>query len=505
MKLIASEEGIYLLFKPLVKAEAIVIHEDQVVAAGAYEKLSSLPGISEEIVFKKPLGPGFVDSHLHLDSLGFEVLVKELHGGNISSILEELKHWGRKIGEWVVSGRLNPVNLEEGRLPLRSEIDRFIDSKPVLIIHQSGHVGVLNTLGVERALSILGSVEGLDVESGTIYESSLWKLLTYIRSKAGESELIDAFSKGFEVLENNGVSAIGLAGIRLNELEALINFYRREKVAVRTYAYILVEELISRREELKSVLKLEHPRKLSIRGIKILIDGALGPRTAFLSDDYADTPGFRGVCNVSVETVEHALRFSEKQGLQLAMHAIGDAALDIALEALRSSVNPAVHRIEHASLVRDDQLDLIKVLKPVIVVQPRFILSDKWMLSRVGAARIKWVYRFKTLSKVARLALSTDSPVEPVAPFETVYAAVSRGLRNGVEYGYDHSSEALTVLEALDSYTRGGAYALRDERLGCLLPGCYPDVVEYSDDPLKTRNIDELRNISVKLISSLFY
>ncbi len=501
MKLVVSEQGIYLLFKPLVKAEAIIIHEDQVIAAGAYEKLSTTPGISEEIVFKKPLGPGFVDSHLHLDSIGFEKIVRELHGKNILSVLKELKQRGRRIGEWIVSGRLNPVVLEEGRMPIRSEIDGFISDEPVLIIHQSGHVGVLNTIGVRKATSILGSPDGLDVEHGYIYESSLWKLLAYIRSQAGDTELIDAFSKGFEVLRDHGVSAIGLAGIRLNEFKSLLDLYMREKVAIRTYAYILVDELTIHREEFHMFLKLEYPRKLSIKGIKILIDGALGPRTALLSDDYADAPGVRGVCNVSMNTIEDALKFSEEHGLQLAMHAIGDAALDIALDALKSAVNPSLHRIEHASLVRDDQLEAIKSLKPIIVVQPRFILSDKWMLSRVGERRIRWVYRFKTLSKAARLALSTDSPVEPVAPFETVYAAVSRGLLDGIDYGYDHSIEALTLLEALDFYTRGGAYALMDEKLGCLLPGCYGDVVEYSEDPLKTRNISELRSISARLIS----
>jgi predicted amidohydrolase YtcJ len=502
MKLIASEQGIYLLFKPLVKTEAIIIHQDQVVAAGSYEKLSTMPGISEETVFKKPLGPGFVDSHLHLDSLGFEALTKELHGRNIPSILDELKHYSRKIGEWKISGRLNPIYLEEGIMPVRSEIDKYIGDDPVLIVHQSGHVGVLNTLGVERALTILGNSEGLDVETGYIYESSLWKLLAHIRSQAGEGELAEAFSKGFEILQNNGVSAIGLAGIRLKELEALLEFYKREKVAVRTYAYVLVDELINKREELQKVLSQEYPRRLCVRGIKILIDGALGPRTALLGNDYSDAPGVRGVCNVSMDIIKEALKFSEENGLQLAMHAIGDVALDIALDALKSSANPRIHRIEHASLVRDDQLERIKALRPIIVVQPRFILSDKWILSRVGPGRIRWVYRFKTLSRITTLVLSTDSPVEPVAPFETVYAAVTRGLRDGIEYGYDHSSEALTILEALDSYTRGGAYALRDEKLGCLLPGCYGDIVEYSGDPLKVKNIVEIRNINARLVSS---
>lgn len=500
MILVYSPLGIYLSFMPLVKAESVLIGNGRVLAAGDYERLARLPSVKEELVSKKPLGPGFIDAHLHLDSLGFELYSEKLVVDNIRSLIESLKNKEPMVGGWLLPGRVDPSKLKENRLPTRLELDEISREKPILIIHQSGHMGALNTKGLKMVLEVMGKRSEIDYERGYVYETSLWGILDFIRRTATDKDLEEFFERAYELLREKGISAIGLAGIRMREFELLLSFYKENVTRVRTYVYLLADEVLSRWREVKKLLDTSLPERLRLNGLKILIDGALGPRTALLSEDYSDAPGVKGLKNVSPEFMVEALTLAEEHELQLAMHAIGDAALDMALDVLEKSRNPGIHRIEHASLVRDDQLEMIARWKPLLVVQPRFIISDKWILSRLGVERAKWVYRFKTLRKLTTVAFSTDAPVEPVDPFETIYAAVTRGLRDNVDYGYDHMYEAYTLIEALDAYTRGGSLALRDERLGCLLPGCYADIVEYSNDPLRVSDVTEIRYLSARLI-----
>ena len=133
----------------------------------------------------------------------------------------------------------------------------------------------------------------------------------------------------------------------------------------------------------------------------------------------------------------------------------------------------------------------------VAVVQPHFVVTDWWVVRRVGEERAPWVYPFRTMmERGVRLAFSTDAPVEPVDPFETLYAATTRGVREGIELARLTPNEVLGVAEALDAYTRGSAYALRDPMAGSLEPGHYADLAVLSADPLATEPAG-LRDIEV--------
>jgi predicted amidohydrolase YtcJ len=119
------------------------------------------------------------------------------------------------------------------------------------------------------------------------------------------------------------------------------------------------------------------------------------------------------------------------------------------------------------------------------------------VVRRVGARRARWVYRFRTLSRYVQLALSTDAPVEPIDPWENIYAAVTRGAGEGVELSRYTEGEELTVAEALHYYTYGSAYALREEgRLGSLRPGYLADFAVLDRDPLEV-GVEELRRVRV--------
>ncbi|MEM1703364.1 MAG: amidohydrolase family protein, partial [Zestosphaera sp.] len=156
------------------------------------------------------------------------------------------------------------------------------------------------------------------------------------------------------------------------------------------------------------------------------------------------------------------------------------------------------HRIEHASVVRPDQISKVGGLGIPLVIQPHFVVTDWWVLKRLGESRATWVYPFKTLIRSGiRLGVSTDSPVEPLNPWETVYAAITRGEYEGIDLFKYTPHEKLSLTEVLSSYTQGSAYVLGEENnIGTLEAGKFADFIVVDKDPYV---VDEktLREIKV--------
>ncbi|AFK51294.1 Amidohydrolase 3 [Thermogladius calderae 1633] len=503
--LVRSRRRIIANYRPLVVAESLVLYGETVVAVGNYEDMKNALAGSDytELESEYVLAPGFVDAHAHPDSLGYNlVLGGKMETSSVKDVLEKLGE-SRVVAGWVVPPRIDPSSLREGRMPYYWEIDAYVRDKPVLIQHISGHMASLNSVGIALAREVLGQIRFGDLEKGWLYEEDLWRLLTHIRSSMREPELEEALLLGLREFESKGVTAVGAAGLSFREVEALKRLDKEGKLPIRVYGYVIytggpdfdydyVEKLLYETWGDRS-------SRFRINGLKVILDGALGPRTAYLSSDYSDEPGRRGFLNYNEEELEKVFAEASRRNLQVAVHVIGDAALEVALRVARR-VRDLYLRLEHVSLVRDDQLGYIKELGPVLVVQPHFVISDKWMTQRVGCDRIRWVYRFKELADVAVTAYSTDAPVEPVDPFETVYAAVTRGLYDDVDYARASLRNAVTVAEALAHYTVDAGLALGDPRLGCLLPGCYADIVELSDDPLLQYDPVKVRGLKASVV-----
>lgn len=499
--LITSREGIFASYIPLIVVEAIAVAGDSVIAVGDLDSLNRAFGDEANVIEARgPIAPGFVDSHLHISGIATSAKHPRAVSGptDVGTLLSELREIAASFGEWLVSPRINHELLRERRLPRREEIDEYLRDMPVLIVHYSGHLGVLNTVGVRRAREM--GIKQIDEDSGVIYEDSLMKLLGFIKRKWKESEdYMKYLMKALRSLYGAGITAVGDMGCDIEDLRALADLDKSGRLLVRSYEYLLYTE--ENRQYFPKLLEeameiARGGRRIRLAGVKVLLDGALGTWTARLSAPYSDNPGARGTLNYSAEDLINLLKIVDEKRLQLAIHAIGDEAVEIALRVLASSERASSHRIEHASLVRDDLLELIGGIKPMIAVQPHFVITDKWMEERVGE-RIRWVYRFRELARRTAIGISTDAPVEPFEPFETIYAAVTRGVYDGIGYGSVTIKEALTTLEALYYYTRGSAKLLGDERLGCLLPGCYADLVELSSNPL-TIPPEKLSHISAK-------
>ncbi|MFT7837591.1 amidohydrolase [Saccharothrix sp. BKS2] len=240
--------------------------------------------------------------------------------------------------------------------------------------------------------------------------------------------------------------------------------------------------------------------RLSIGALKLWTDGGMMARTAALTEPYAglDTAG---QLQDDPDVMRAAILDGHAAGWQLAVHAIGDRAVDFALDALAEAqrVVPrpgARHRVEHCGLVRPDQLDRIAGLGVVPVVQPSFLWAYGDDYARVmGPERAPWMYRGRAfLDRGIVLAGSSDRPVVDGSPLRAVQFMVERLSRAGAAIGPD---EAVTVEEALRAYTFGGAYACRLEHaLGRVAPGRHADFAVLETDPL-TCEVSRIGDIGV--------
>ncbi|MEM3825306.1 MAG: amidohydrolase, partial [Candidatus Bathyarchaeia archaeon] len=230
--------------------------------------------------------------------------------------------------------------------------------------------------------------------------------------------------------------------------------------------------------------------------VKILADGSFGARTAALKKPYSDDPTASGMLLYSQRKLNKLVFKVHKLGLQLAVHAIGDLAVEAVLKAFSRALRLLPrenhrHRIEHCSMANPKAVRLMGRLGLIASVQPHFVVSDFWIVNRVGEARARWVYPFKTLLREGVVVASgSDCPVEPINPLFGVWAAVARK---------SFPEESLTLEEALKTYTLNAAYASFDEdRLGSIEVGKLADLTVLSGD-LSNISPESIRDVAVEM------
>ena len=489
---VVSAGKVYGSFDPLVTGEAFVSVCGRVIRLGsrgeALEgagRLARLLGCGEpvELEYGGVVVPGFVDAHLHLAALGFESGGLDLRGASsLEELLEAVARAPGMGGGWVY-GRGWDQELM-GAWPTRYDLDEAAPGRPVLLMRVCGHVAVASTEALRR-LGLLGpraaAVKGVDLgcdgePTGLLYEEAAWEAYRAARREAMPA--LEAVLRAQELLLGRGVTGVAAMDVGAWELAGLLEAWRRGLLRIRVRAY-LSWRLFEQLEGLAPGLGGLGDETLRIAGVKLYADGSLGAGTAFLREPYSDNPGSRGLRLLGAGELAWRARRIAGAGLDVAVHAIGDAALDEVVRGFGAA--GVAGRVEHASLAPPGLVEALAGLGLRVAAQPRFLVSDWWAVERLGADRARWLYPFRSMLRHGvRLGFSSDAPVEPPDPLEGVEAAATRGRLRGVSSG-----EALTVREALHLYTRGSATVIREPRLGCLLPGCYADAAVLSVDPLE--------------------
>ncbi len=273
-----------------------------------------------------------------------------------------------------------------------------------------------------------------------------------------------------------------------------------EQIYLRVHELVdwsLIDELFASRAELPAPdLWLEQG------AAKLFSDGALGSRTAWFRDPYSDAPDTNGTPIYTQEELNRRVRVAHEQGIPVAIHGIGDAALDATLTALELA--PPVNRrdrIIHAQNIRPDLLERMVRLRDctIVDIQPRFVCSDfPWVLDRVGPARAPYVCAWKTMQD-AGLALcgGSDAPIEPIEPLLGIHAAVTRRAPFDLGPGYA-MEQALSPQGAVKLFSRRACVANhRETEKGQLLPGWLADLTILDRDIVQPQTENDIRDAKV--------
>jgi predicted amidohydrolase YtcJ len=370
-----------------------------------------------------------------------------------------------------------------------------------------GHVAVLNTAGlnaagVTRDTHVEGGVVELDEQgdpTGLVAEGAVAYVHSRIPGLRNEDML--------RLLEKYGPQAasFGLTQLNTDDIRAFgfdfrraIGFYTAAERDGKLPFRVRQQFLLPRRELLLDFLSEgwrtgDGTPLYQIGPLKLLCDGSLGGRTALLRADYADMPDMpknRGVALYEQEELNGLVALAHSSAMQVAVHAIGDGAFEMCLDAFEAAQTAcpgaARHQIVHAQIAGDRQLDRMKALRLGALIQPSFVPSDREMaISRLGGERAGGSYRWKTmLKKGIPLAAGSDAPIESLRPLYGVHAAVTRQDQAGEPENGWTPEEKLSVAEALSLYSWANAWQGGNERRrGEIAPGRDADLVVLEQDP----------------------
>lgn len=422
----------------------------------------------------RALVPGLWDSHTHLVHWGLQMVRPRLGGArSAAEALEIMAGHHRSapagrplIGEgWDESGWTRPV------FPTRDDLDAIDRSRPLVMRRICGHVAVANS----AALARVEPGSQVDAVSGLLLEDAAMGLAGVFPPSPGEfDEALEAAQESYLAMGVTGVHDLSTA----DHLRAFARAGSRGTLRMQVASILTRPHLELLAESGLGAGWRRGP--LRLLGVKFFADGSLGGRTAALREPYADAPQSRGLLLLSLEDLAGAVRRAEAAGIPLAVHAIGDRAIDLVLEAFESALPPGGglpgHRIEHLEMIDAGGIARMKRLGLCASVQPNFV--TQWGLpgglyeARLGVARAEAMNPFRAL---------LDAGVRLIFGSDAMPAGAIPGLAAAVDA--PHPMQRLTPEEALAATTREPALAAGDSEGGVLAPGCRADAVILDRDP----------------------
>ena len=398
-------------------------------------------------------------------------------------------------GTWIREGNWDHEAWPSQRLPTRRLIDEVTPDHPVFVQRLDGHMALANSL----ALRLAGITRDTkDPEGGTIVRDEKGEPTGIFKDNA-ESLVERAIPEPSHEMNLRAARAalreaarVGVTTIQDNSSIDALRTYQDLRARGELTARFYVWRYISALEPLRAagVVTGLGDEWIRLGALKILSDGSMGSGTAAFFEPYTDDPGTSGLLLYPVAELERLVREADAASFQLAVHAIGDRANALVLDAFEKAAaangpRERRFRIEHAQVVRKADLDRYKRLGVIASIQPSHCIDDmRWAERRIGTKRARDAYNFRSfIAAGIPVAFGTDWFVEPLDPRLGLYAAVTRERPEGGPRGGWFPEEKLTLDEALDRYTRGSAYAEFAERgKGTLEAGMLADLVVFAAD-----------------------
>jgi hypothetical protein len=487
------------------RAEALATRDGRVLAAGADHQIAPLRGAATRVLDLHGACalPAFTDSHCHLNAYGLsmdEVNCSARAAPTLEAVKERIAAAARTVrpGGWVQARGYDDTQLRPARHPTRWDLDESAPGVPVILRRRCGHVCVANSVALEMAGI---NASGPQVPGGTIDRDDRGLPTGVLRERAQQlvrdiipppdvDTLKRAILRAAEAYLREGFCAVcDMSGARMEELAAYRELADEERLPLRVTLMVRepwIDHCIG-----AGIATGFGSEWIKVGPCKIFADGGIGPRTAAVSRAYRGEPENYGVPWYPEEELTAYAVKAARAGFAVAIHAIGDVAVRMAVNALARAIEEGrgvqyPHRIEHCVLPTEDDIARMRGFGIAAAVQPPFLyaLGDSWLdaLDPVLAARC---YPIRSMVQAGLLVTGgSDCPVVLSHPLRGIQTLMTRRTQAGVPIA---PGEALEAETALRLYTDLPPRLMREETMrGRLAPGMAADVVVLSQNPLAT-------------------
>jgi predicted amidohydrolase YtcJ len=525
MKLVLINSNIYTISDTITRAEAVMIEGDKIAAVGTTSDiLDTIENIiersdDENIQSKirvidlegRTIVPGFIDSHTHFLNMGLNYLRVDLSKvENLNQLYSEIR---RQIirstpGDWIFGIDFDETQWEpksNKRAPTCAELDDISTEYPIILRRVCGHVAVANSVAIEEIDKYIEQnglqdwqQKYLNYNTGVLLEDIPLSLNKIIKPSRQEKE--EGLRKAINTAHMLGVTSIRDI-VNLEALDQYQEFLNKNELKIRIAAYMKFEYFQEFIKDRAKYGQFGDDVYLSIKGVKIFLDGSMGAYTAALSKPYADNPAKYGTLIFTNSELAEQFEAVFKTKFQVMVHAIGDTAIDQLINVYTSFVTRSLvstdgssrNSVEHLEVVRPDQLVSLSKLRIIASMQPNF--AGQWSRPggmnevRLGAERLLMCNAFQTVISNNNL-LAFGSDCMPFNPIYGIHCAVNHPI----------ASQRISAFEALKAYTIGSAYAAGDEKIkGSIEPGKFADLVVLSDDILAPEIAEKIQELQIEM------
>jgi predicted amidohydrolase YtcJ len=501
--------------------QAIAVDNDTIVAVGSNQEIKLL--IDEDTLIHdlegKTLLPGFVDAHSHFPGLATGKLTVDLNSPPIGDI-DSIKHIITRLqanistikeGKWLIGVGYDDSLLKENRHVNRDDLDRVSSTVPILLLHVSGHVVAVNSLGLElTGLEISGQDQKIVAPKGG----------RFVRDDAGrltgvieETARFDALELAFDLslfdfidMVEQGAQEYAAVGVTtaqsgLSKEGQIKGFNIIDKLGLIPQRLVIWPDIDTGKRWLSGEFSDEsyNSDNVTIGAVKLVADGSIQAYTGFLSSPYHkhatgygehSEPDYKGYPSIEQQQLEQVIVELHQKGRQVAVHANGDAAIEMVINAVKKAqtLTPrpdARHIIIHSQMATTNQLERMKVwgITPSFFSSHTYYWGDRHRDIFMGPERSQRISPAKSATDIGlRFSIHLDTPVVPMNPLFGVWSAVNRITSSGQQLGLN---ERVSVMQALRSVTIDAAWQMfLDKKTGSLEVGKKADLVILAKNPL---------------------
>jgi predicted amidohydrolase YtcJ len=471
-------------------AEAVAIKSDKIIKVGSTDEISYFIQKTTKVVYLdgRTVLPGLIDTHIHVGDFGRFLMWMDLTGmASIAEMQVGLAQRLEKVpkGKWIVGRGWNENRFSEKRLPTKYDLDKVSHDNPVIFYHQSGQVALVNSKALELAC-VTGKTNApsggvVDQEEKTFEPTGILReratdLVWRIIPEPNFDELVEAASLACQKILQNGITSIHWLAESALDISILKRLLADHMMYPRVYMVIPFALLAD-----QSLFENLNGDMARIGGIEICADGFLASQTAALFEPYKNDKLNSGKLLLPQSTMNRYAKSVVKKGYQLVVHAMGDKAVELALNAIERLTEKNRCRIDAASLLNEELISRIRREEVVVSVQPLVAASEFSVYDaedHLGKERTRWLYPLRSLFAAGVCVCGgSDCPMELLNPLLGIQSVITRQFV---------PEEQVSINQALQMYTINSAKASCEEKKkGTIEEGKFADLTVLSSDLCK--------------------